>query len=462
MEITIQNKEIYRALNKYATDPNDISNNASLAKHYFKIKEYGSAISFLNRINEFAGDSDETYESLILIAECCEQLEERTHQIKTSLAQAIAIDPDRPEAYYKLYSVCEKEGEHRQAYSWICTGLKKLSNKKNVTGLIGDGVEDWMYTFHKARASWWMWRMEECKNLFYELYTNPEVKKYHEYYQSVFNNLKNIGWPEGKDPRFALKGVERRNDYTVEEKLKGFPKITYLTVGGPRETALLEQCKKIGVEAIPHKVPRVDLNQPFPAQIDGNILEYLPTHDNNYKRALDVLCSHIDMLENWVENSREDEQWRIFGEDDLSLELADKWDFVWGDFIKALPEDCGVVQLLNIRYDSFTIEFSKWDIWDWAAGAYLMNKDYAKRLVKEYKKGEKHYNLVVPPPYHNSIPETFLYREDWGMAYKLSCIVEQIDEEALSTSQSGAQPGGNEHHKTSRDTIVEMWENKYK
>lgn len=241
MEITIQNKEIYRALNKYATDPNDISNNASLAKHYFKIKEYGSAISFLNRINEFAGDSDETYESLILIAECCEQLEERTHQIKTSLAQAIAIDPDRPEAYYKLYSVCEKEGEHRQAYSWICTGLKKLSNKKNVTGLIGDGVEDWMYTFHKARASWWMWRMEECKNLFYELYTNPEVKKYHEYYQSVFNNLKNIGWPEGKDPRFALKGVERRNDYTVEEKLKGFPKITYLTVGGPRETALLEQ-----------------------------------------------------------------------------------------------------------------------------------------------------------------------------------------------------------------------------
>lgn len=200
MEITIQNKEIYRALNRYVTDPNNVSYNIDLAKQYFHIKEYGSAISFLNRINEFEGENDITYESLILIGECCTLLDERKHQIKTCLSQAIAIDPDRPEAYYQLYLLCEKEGEHQQAYAWICTGIKKLSNKKNITGLIGEGVEDWMYTYHKARAAWWMWRIEEVKDLFYQLYKNPEVKKYPEYYQSVMNNLKNIGWPKGKNP----------------------------------------------------------------------------------------------------------------------------------------------------------------------------------------------------------------------------------------------------------------------
>ena len=145
MEITpgidIQNIEIYRALNKFSQDPENIGANVELAKHYYKIKEYGSAISFLNRINEFAGESDETYESLILIGECCVHLGERTHQIKTTLAQAIALDPDRPEAYYGLYKLYEKDNEHRQAYAWISTGIKKLHNKKNVTGSDRDWVK---------------------------------------------------------------------------------------------------------------------------------------------------------------------------------------------------------------------------------------------------------------------------------------------------------------------------------
>lgn len=463
MEITIQNKEIYRALNKYVTDPSDVSNNISLAGHYFKIKEYGSAISFLNRINEFAGDSDETYESLILIAECCEQLEERTHQIKTCLAQAIAIDPDRPEAYYKLYSVCEKEGEHQQAYSWICTGLKKLANKKSVTGLIGEGVEDWMYTYHKAREAWWMWRMDECRSLFYQLYNNLEVKKYPTYYQSVINNLKNIGWPKGKDPELALEGVVRGSNYSIEEKLKGFPNTYFMTIGGPRREKLVEDGKKYGVNIIPYDTPKIDLDEEFPYKIDGDILNYLSEWD--YKRNLDVLCTHFDMINHWLETTSEDEKWAIFGEDDLSLELVDKWDFVWGDFIKALPENCGIIQLMNVRYDKHAIEFTRWDVWDWSAGAYLLNRDYAKRLIKEYKLGDKHYTFTVPPPYHNSIPEVFLYRDDWGMAYKFSCIVENLNPDLILSKESKVKFYNTEippHHQKSRDEIVRMWEEKHK
>jgi len=256
----------------------------------------------------------------------------------------------------------------------------------------------------------------------------------------------------------SLEGLERRNDYSIREKLKGFPKLTFLTIGGQREKILVDKCEELGIEVEAYKVPKLDVEQPFPSLIEGDVLNYLPTGNNKYKRTLDVLCGHIEMLSKWVETSSEGDDWRIFAEDDLSLELVDKWDFIWEDFIKSLPEDCGAVQLMNIRYDSFTIEFSKWDIWDWSAGAYLINKDYAKRLLEEYKKGENHYNFVVPPPYHNSIPETFLYREDWGMTYKLSCMVENLEEDVLGGAING---GERKHHKTSRDTIVKMWESKY-
>lgn len=456
-EIKIQNKEIYRALNKFTKDPNNVEANVALAKHYFLIKEYGSAISFLNRINEFAGDSDETYESLILVAECCEHLEERTHQIKTALAQAIAIDPDRPEAYYKLHSVCEKDKEHRQAYSWICTGIKKLGNKKDVTGLIGEGVEDWMYDYHRARSAYWMWRMDECKGLFYKLYKNPEVTKYPEYYQSVLNNLKNLGWPNGGDPELALEGVIRKPDYTTEEKLKGFPNIHFLTVGGYREEALIEVTNEYKIKAYPYKTSKINLEEPFKYKIEGDLLNYIPTQDNSYKLNLDIHCSHFEMIHNWLETTSEDEQYAIFGEDDMSLELIDKWDFVWEDLINALPENWGAVQLLSIRYDSHTIEFDRWNVWDWSAGAYLMNREYAKKLIQEYRLGENHYKFVVPPPHHNSIPEVFLFRPDFAGCYKLSCIVENIEDQTL-LNEDNIKP----HHRSSRDEIVEMWENKYK
>ena len=98
------NNTITKLLQQYSIDTTDIEIQLELAKAYFDIQQYASAVSYLNRIAETSEDDDVVYESLLLLAHCFFLQGNRSSHNKVSLYHAVALKPKRPEAYFLLCS----------------------------------------------------------------------------------------------------------------------------------------------------------------------------------------------------------------------------------------------------------------------------------------------------------------------------------------------------------------------
>mgnify|MGYP001224949745 FL=1 len=96
------NDNIKKLLGTYGKDTSNIQTQLELAKSYYDLGQYASAVSYLNRISEKSDDSDIIYESLCLAAQCFYFQGERETHTRVCLYHAISVDSSRPEAYYFL------------------------------------------------------------------------------------------------------------------------------------------------------------------------------------------------------------------------------------------------------------------------------------------------------------------------------------------------------------------------
>jgi len=171
--------------------------------------------------------------------------------------------------------------------------------------------------------------------------------------------------------------------------------------------------------------------------------------------TIGCVVSHIKMIKKWYEET--DEEYGFFCEDDLSFETVQYWNFTWQEFINSLPEDAECVQLCCIRTSFQEIELRERSMYDWSVTAYILTRDYAKKIIDLYCDGDS-YKLEIPGTNFYPMPENVLFY-NIGKVYAIDLFVE--DQSASSTfyGQTELQTPNKEYHKESYDYVINWWKN---
>lgn len=168
--------------------------------------------------------------------------------------------------------------------------------------------------------------------------------------------------------------------------------------------------------------------------------------------------SHLNALKHWYENCND--EYGFFCEDDLSLETVKYWDFTWQEFINSLPDDWDSVQLLTIREDfgDFKLRERQWN--DWAVTAYIVKREYAKRLIDTYIQGDT-YCLDIPNADIMPLIENIIFTT-LGKTYTIPLFVEETNfNSTYSTEQdSDVKDGQKTNHYHSNKAVLEYWKTK--
>jgi len=177
-------------IEQFVDETRDSETNFNLANWYFEQKHYAGAITHYIRCAEFSEKERDpmVYESLLQISECWNQLGNRQICSKGYLNLAIAYDPTRPEAYWKLSLFHEWRQEWQECYTNACIGI---SNMHPLNSVYIVGFEPYMLDFQKAFSAWWVGRYNESKEMFKELDKLYNLNE--KYRQLVDNNLKILG-----------------------------------------------------------------------------------------------------------------------------------------------------------------------------------------------------------------------------------------------------------------------------
>ena len=159
-------EEIVVRLSENPLNPNL---NYLIGCEYDQLGQTAAATGFYLRAAEYGADSSDlttTYKALLKIASCMDRQKDRAHTSKSSLQQAIALLPERPEAYFLLAQHYERKGAWQDCYTTSSIGL--LAN--NTPGLkpLGEdfGYHDYVLSFELAVSAWWLGRRTEAVSLF--------------------------------------------------------------------------------------------------------------------------------------------------------------------------------------------------------------------------------------------------------------------------------------------------------
>jgi hypothetical protein len=251
---------------KYIDNPENGRANFEMAKYYLQQQHYAGAISHFLRTAEWGNletDKDIIYESLIQLSVCLNALGNRQYSEEGWLLQALAFQPQRPEAYWLHSMYFERKSLWIETYTNSVLGLQFAGNAKPMEINIGYEGE-YVMVFQKCVAAWWIGRTKECRELLFSL---PEKYKLSEKYMGhVQYNMIRIGMLDQKDSfftytkndlshfRFPFTGIENieRNysqvyqDMFVLAMLNGKRNGYYLEIGSGdpylgNNTTLLEQ-----------------------------------------------------------------------------------------------------------------------------------------------------------------------------------------------------------------------------
>jgi len=241
-------------------------------------------------------------------------------------------------------------------------------------------------------------------------------------------------------------------EINMKNKLDGLTSVYYVSLEEcvDRQKSIQNQFEKYNIS------PKSIISKRFSESNDIVTGKYLDTLNAGTKGCC---VSHLKAIKDWYENTQED--YGFFCEDDLSLETVDYWDFTWDEFIDSLPEDADCVQLLTIRsnFDTFEIRERYWD--DWGATAYILTRDYAKKIIDNYIKGDTYHlevvNYEVMPLIENIIFTSL------GKTYTIPLFVENTEFVSTFENNDDDVNGGQKtNHKVARDLVLEWWKNKNK
>lgn len=296
--------------------------------------------------------------------------------------------------------------------------------------------------------------IEQMKNNIYQNYSEDVAKHQLEYAIAQYHPKKNkelFGNPSSHyiEPKtkWKIKKIDNQNYFAAEmNNLENFPPVYYVTLEDSidRQKELEQQFEKYGV------IPKAIKSKRFSESNDVITGKYVyqltgPTQG--------CIVSHLKAIRTWYESN--ESEYAFFCEDDLSLKTVDYWNFKWEEFIERLPEDCECVQLMTIRGDFDEINFRdrKWD--DWSETAYIINRDYAKKLIDSYCIGDTFHlelkNLDVMP-----IGENILFT-NIGKVYTFPLFVENTDISTTDINDIELKEGQKPNHVYSSEYVYDWW-----
>ena len=192
----------------YISDTKNGQYNFALGRWYESQGHTAAAAGYYIRTTEFAKDELLIYEALLRISICLLSQGSRVFVSKGVLSRAIALRPERPEAYFLMSQCCEHNKDFSESYTWAVLGDEVASRptsggKESLGGIsgwaqIGHGSlktnvgypGSYGFIFEKAVSGWWLGLVDESLYLFRQLEKRPDLSVIH--YASVRNNLKNL------------------------------------------------------------------------------------------------------------------------------------------------------------------------------------------------------------------------------------------------------------------------------
>lgn len=171
-------------------DPFNPDLNFAVAVEYEKQNQTASAVSFYLRTAEYGENTHPSlvYTSLLKVAHCFDDQNDRVATVTNCLLQAVAYLPYRPEGYFLLAQFCERNSQWQEAYTWARIGLAQ-SHCPALPIDVGYHGE-YCLQFEKAVSAWWLGRPEESRELLTKLFAMDLAP---EYALAVRNNLERIG-----------------------------------------------------------------------------------------------------------------------------------------------------------------------------------------------------------------------------------------------------------------------------
>lgn len=241
-----------------------------------------------------------------------------------------------------------------------------------------------------------------------------------------------------------------RQKYIAEKiisKLNDFPTVYYVSLeeSKNRQEHLEKQFLKYGI------YPKSIISKRFKDSNDIVTGSYSDTLNDGTKGCA---ISHLKAIKEWYNNTNE--EYGFFCEDDLSLDTVKYWNFTWKDFVENLPNDWQCVQLMCIRgdFESLTLRDRKWD--DWSVTAYIMKREYAKRIIDWHIK-DTHYHLECENPDIQPLIETILFTGG-GKVYTIPLFVEETKFESTFEGDDGdVKDGQKRNHYYTHNRVLELW-----
>jgi GR25 family glycosyltransferase involved in LPS biosynthesis len=220
-------------------------------------------------------------------------------------------------------------------------------------------------------------------------------------------------------------------------KLDNFPPVYYITLEDSklRQEVMENQLESFGVKDYTKFIA-----------FDGRKIDFCETLDIRHRfddfhgefdsGVIATMLSHMYAIKYWLQTS--DSPTAVFFEDDINLNTCHFWNFTWDDIMEKVNEKepgWQVIQLSLIRTDDAEIALDEKDLrfrrrtwYNWSAGAYMMTRGYAERLVANHIPEENVLNTDLLD--HSEVfpcIENMLYVGARPFEYTIPLFVENVN-----------------------------------
>jgi len=203
-------------LDTFIQNPKVDDSNFDLAIWYHDTGHTAAAISFYIRTAERTSDRLLQYECLLRASMCFNAQGSRGNSVKGLLQHAVALFPERPEAYFFLSRYYEQEGEWFDSYTLASIGVNTSDDHPQLRTDVGYPGK-FGTIFEKAVSAWWCGLCDESIKLLKELITEHPLDKLHR--DAVENNLRRLNvWDDSYSDKKNL--GELRTPETFSSNMK--------------------------------------------------------------------------------------------------------------------------------------------------------------------------------------------------------------------------------------------------
>jgi len=235
-------------------------------------------------------------------------------------------------------------------------------------------------------------------------------------------------------------------------KLKQFPSVYYISLeeSVERQENIKKQFLQYGIE------PKAIISKRF---FESSDIVFGKNAYSMDPGTIGCAISHLKALKEWYYNT--DDVYAFFCEDDLSLETVDYWNFYWQEFVDSIPEDADCVQLVRLKEGGHFKDYNlrKREYNDWSVTAYIITRDYAKKIIDKYCIGDA-YKLEIREQDVMPLIEYIIFDNYEGTIYSFPLFVEDCKlDSTFIKSKNHDKNLHQDTHLKSYNSVINWWKN---